>query len=514
MATEITYNATPTGTAFHLAPAGYEFKGVRGPVGSGKSVMCCFDIFLKAREQQVAEIVEGGVRKRIRWSNFLIGRHTFPALQKTTIPTWLRWFGPKTEMHWGQPLSGRYEDWLPDGTLLRIDLVFAALESKNILNDLMSLELSGAFVNEATQVPWRVIDRIHDRIGRFQPREGVFGDSYGVIMDTNSPDETNWWYRFERVEKPDKMLFFVQPPALLKRTKDGKTWYEPNDGRDYAKYGILPAENVEHLKEGFYYWEKQTKTKSEDDIKKLILNEFGTSIDGRPVYPEWRDNFHYRNEPIPFQRGLTLLLGSDFGRTPATVIAQMGIDGVLYVLDEVRGENMGSEQFIEELLRPKLMNEYGFPSCPLINFGDPAGMNSNEVVNISAIQKFNQYGILTKPAPATNGNRVQIRVDTVSELLRRFYNGRAAVQVSSKCEFLRKGFNGHYCYRRIRTGVEGDERYTEEPDKNEYSHIHDAFQYLCMGAFKSGVDYSMPTEEMRSRRNFSSMTAGCDFGCV
>ena len=514
MATEITYNATPTGRAFHLAVPGYEFKGIRGPVGSGKSVACCFDIFLKSQAQKVVDIVEGGVHKKIRWSKWLIGRHTFPALEKTTIPTWLTWFGARTTMHWGAPLSGRYEDYLGDGTLLRIDLEFSALDAKNILNDLMSFEISGAWVNEATQVAWRVIDRIHDRVGRFQPREGVFTDSFGVIMDTNSPDETNWWYKFERVTKPDKMLFFIQPPALLKRTKDGRTFFEDNDGRDFEKFGIMAAENIDHLKEGFYYYHKQIATKNDDDIKKLILNEFGTSIDGRPVYPEWKDDAHFRNEVIPFQRGLTLLMGSDFGRTPATVLAQMGTDGVLYVLDEIRGENMGAEQFIEELLRPKLINEYGFPSCPLINFGDPAGMNCNEVVSISAIQKFNQYGILTKPAPNTNGNRVQIRIDTVSELLRRSYKGRAAVQVSSKCEFLRKGFNGHYCYRRLRTGVDGDERYTEEPDKNEYSHIHDAFQYLCMGAFKSGVDYTVPTDEMKKLRTFRNMDFGCDFGCV
>ena len=515
MATEFRYNASRTGADFHLCPMGYEFKGIRGPVGSGKSVACCFDIFLKSQGQKVAEVVEDGLKKRIRWSRWLIGRETYPALVKTTIETWLQWFGMKTTMHWGSPLSGRYEDFLADGTLLRIDLVFAALEAKNILNDLMSLELSGAYVNEASQSRWRVIDRIHDRIGRFQPVRNVKLDSFGVIMDTNSPDETNWWYQMERVKKPSNMVWFIQPPALLKRVKDGKTWYEDNDGRDYATRGILPAENIENLKEGFYYYHKQVPTKSDDDIKKLILNEYGTSIDGRPVYPEYNDELHYRNEEIKVQRGLTLLLGSDFGRTPATVIAQLGTDGVLYVLDEITAVNMGAEQFIEELLRPKLVNEYGFPSAPHINFGDPAGANYNEVVSVSAIQTFNRYGILTKPAPATNGNRTQIRVDCVSELLRRNYRGRAAVQISSKCPMLRKGFNGYYCYRRLKvSGVEGDERYTEEPDKNEFSHVHDAFQYLCMGAFKSGVDFSMPQDTFKRRARIESMDIGADFGCV
>jgi hypothetical protein len=41
---------------------------------------------------------------------------------------------------------------------------------------------------------------------------------------------------------------------------------------------------------------------------------------------------------------------------------------------------------------------------------------------------------------------------------------------------LRDGFRGDYHYRRMQTS---EERYTEEPEKNEYSHPHDALQYLC-----------------------------------
>lgn len=512
---EVTYNASWTGSAFHLAPKGYEYKCIRGPVGSGKSVACCWDIRMASDRQKVAEVVEGGVRKRLRWSKWLIGRHSYPALIKTTIETWLQWF-PQTVMHMSSPISGRLEEpsMQGDGTIVRIDLEFYALESKNIRNDLMSLELSGAWVNEATQVPWSIIDEMHGRIGRFQPVKGVELDSYGVIMDTNSPDESNWWYRKECVEKPERMLFFVQPPALLLRSRDGKSWYEDNDGRDFEKFGIRPAENVENLKEGFYYWHKQTVGADPDKVKRLILNQFGTSVEGRPVYPEYNDEIHCRKGEIKFQRGLTLLMGSDFGRTPATVIAQLGIDGVLYVLDEVTAENMSAEQFIEELLRPKLVNEYGFPSVPHINFGDPAGMNYNEVVSVSAIQTFNRYGILTKPAPATNGNRFQIRIDAVSELLRRNYKGRAAVQIGEKCKMLRKGFNGYYCYRRLKTGADGDERFTEEADKNAYSHIHDAFQYLCMGTFKSGVDFSVPNDGFGRGAGVDALSFGLDFGCL
>jgi hypothetical protein len=45
---------------------------------------------------------------------------------------------------------------------------------------------------------------------------------------------------------------------------------------------------------------------------------------------------------------------------------------------------------------------------------------------------------------------------------------------------VRKGFNGGYRYRKLQ--VSGGERYSDEPEKNKYSHPHDALQYLLLGA--------------------------------
>ena len=50
----------------------------------------------------------------------------------------------------------------------------------------------------------------------------------------------------------------------------------------------------------------------------------------------------------------------------------------------------------------------------------------------------------------------------------------------TKMSSARAGFQGGYCYRRMR--VTGDERYTDKPDKNRYSHVHDGLQYLLSGA--------------------------------
>ena len=61
------------------------------------------------------------------------------------------------------------------------------------------------------------------------------------------------------------------------------------------------------------------------------------------------------------------------------------------------------------------------------------------------------------------------------------------------CPVLRKGFNGGYKDRRIQ--VTGEERFTEEPMKNAYSHPHDALQYV---AHESGGVQAMLAEQMRN----------------
>ena len=57
------------------------FRGIRGPVGSGKSVACCIEIIKTAITQEKSE---DGIRKS-RWA---VIRNTNPQLKTTTIKTW------------------------------------------------------------------------------------------------------------------------------------------------------------------------------------------------------------------------------------------------------------------------------------------------------------------------------------------------------------------------------------------------------------------------------------------
>jgi hypothetical protein len=54
---------------------------------------------------------------------------------------------------------------------------------------------------------------------------------------------------------------------------------------------------------------------------------------------------------------------------------------------------------------------------------------------------------------------------------------------------LRKGFQGGYQFRRLQ--VSG-ERYGDKPEKNIYSHPHDALQYVCTRVFGMGLTTPKP----------------------
>ena len=57
-------------------------------------------------------------------------------------------------------------------------------------------------------------------------------------------------------------------------------------------------------------------------------------------------------------------------------------------------------------------------------------------------------------------------------------DGKPRFTVLPKAVMIRKGLQGGFCYRRVQ--VSG-ERYTDEPDKNEYSHPVEALEYALQG---------------------------------
>ncbi|MCH7527338.1 MAG: hypothetical protein IID39_07875, partial [Planctomycetes bacterium] len=67
------------------------------------------------------------------------------------------------------------------------EVMFRALDRPDDVKKVLSLDLTGAWVNEAREVPKGIIDALTDRVGRY-PSKRKGGPSWrGLIMDTNAP---------------------------------------------------------------------------------------------------------------------------------------------------------------------------------------------------------------------------------------------------------------------------------------------------------------------------------------
>ncbi len=503
----LSYTATPTAQRLHAS--GKFVRCVRGPVGSGKTVMAWMEIILKTA-RCMPPMSDGVIRAR-----WLVMRNTYDELKSTTVSTAVDWFGKVNaiKMHMSPPLEGMITMTTGSGAPMEIQLLFRAMDTPNAVDHLLGLEISGIYANEAAQIPLSAIEAAITRLGRYPKKEP--GRSYpplGVLMDANPSDTGCWWYRKE-MECPDGWEFFIQPPALLKVTdpETNAVRYEDNVGQDP---GIGPAENVENHNIGFQYWRNMLGL-SQEKIDRFVLNRFVSRKAGRPVYPEWSQDFHCAKQPIEFSRNLPVIVGQDFGRTPCAVIGQVGLDGQIRILREVVSDNMGIEQFVTEKLRPVLVNDFDFYRVKTFCFADPAGADPTQVDDVTCIAKMNQLGLETVPAPVasigTRGyhNSSVTRINNVSSVLNRRIGSAPAFIVDPRCRVLVDGFNGGYHYRRMRLNEEDDPQYTDEPDKGHpVSDVHDAAQYLVCGVLNSGRDFSNPYADAADDAAYEAMLGG------
>ncbi|MFT8644996.1 MAG: hypothetical protein ABF821_13330, partial [Gluconacetobacter sp.] len=131
-------------------------RGLMGPFGSGKSSGCVWEIVLRGLRQAPGA---DGVR-RSRWA---VIRNSYRQLEDTTIRTVHQWFPPMRFGRW-KPTEHSYviNRMVAEGDEkpAEIELLFRALDRPDQVGNLLSLELTGAWVNEAREVPWAIIEAV------------------------------------------------------------------------------------------------------------------------------------------------------------------------------------------------------------------------------------------------------------------------------------------------------------------------------------------------------------------
>ena len=449
---DVLYDYTDAPTLKRFSESGKRVRFIVGPFRSGKSSACTMEIYQKACEQKP----DSRGRRRTRW---LVVRNTYPELRDTTIKTFIDWFPPEYFATDGVMRYNPTPDYnlfirLSDGTTVEAEILFRALDRPEHVRNLLSLEVTGAWINEAREIPKVIFDGLDGRVDQYPARRDGGATWGGMFLDTNPCDTDHWLYKLfeEKVpvdpELQEKYEVFHQPSGLSAQ-----------------------AENLSHLPPNYY--KNLAVGKDQDYIRVYIHGQYGYVREGKIIYTNYDDVAHCTGSLEPW-RGIHLTLGWDFGLTPACVITQYHPTGRLRVLKELCATEMGLKRFARDAVRPFLIAN--FNGFSYVSGCDPSGARRSEVDETrSCYKELKDTGF---PVKLAYSNALEPRFTAVDNFLTKTVGKDRAFALDPSCILLRKGFNGEY--KRRRMNISGTDIYADQPEKNAVSHPHDALQYACM----------------------------------
>lgn len=410
---------------------------VRGPVGSGKSTAMVVELLRRAIEQEPGP---DGIRR----TRGVIVRNTLGQLEttaletiKTVIPQELREY--KVNNH---TMTIRFNDVHSTWILLPLD-------TPQNVQRLLSLELTFAWLSELRELPVKILEDVLGRCGRYPSVMHGGPTWYGVIGETNSFSEDDPWFEKLELNPNPNWGYFIQPGA-----------------RDPG------AENLENLQPDYYH--DLVENNTPEWVEQYVDNKVTPSLAGEAVFrSSFRPSFHIAEtilEPVPHTM---LIIGMDFGRSPACVLTQMDPRGRIRVLAEAISENMGVEQFCVSYLRP-LIAEPQFARLPIGVVGDPAGRIRSQIGEESIFDALKRLGLSAQPAQT---NAIEPRLRAVEKWFLQQRDGGPALMISPRCENLIRALRSKYRYAKRKDGQLQPVPVKDHP----WSDIADSLQYAVLG---------------------------------
>jgi hypothetical protein len=453
-----------------------------GPVGSGKTTCCLFELLRRACEQAPAE--DG-----IRYTRFAIVRSTLQQLKMTVqkdIESWLR-----PICNYKVSESTFYIEFND----VKSEWILLPLETPEDQRRLLSSQLTGAWMSEAIEMPVELVGPILGRCGRYPSGTTGTVTWRGLIADTNMPVLNSDWHKLMAVETPPLWDVFVQPGGLTDEAENLE-WLLQTEAT--LK---LPPDDPRRRDAGRVYYEEMLHGGQSEAWKDRYLHaNYGQDPSGTAVFGQsFKQAFHVVDEVMPIP-GIPLIIPQDFGRDPCSLILQVDHMGRVLVLEEVLAEDIGLELHIQQSLRPKLLQER-YLGYKLAIVGDPSGVAKGTIMEESCFDALKRFGFPAFPAPT---NEIDARLRAVEAFLMAQRGGGPAILFDrARCPMLIRGMSGGYRYAKTRAGVR-----KPNPDKNEYSHIADCLQYGCLVAHGGMSDYITRRLTPRAAPPRPAITAG------
>jgi len=446
---------------------------IAGPVGSGKTTAVIFELFRRALEQAPAP--DG-----LRYTRFAIVRQTLAALKGTVLKDVLAW------------LKGVANYKVSDSTIyiefgdVRSEWLLIPLDDPDDQRRLLSMQLSMAWVSEGIEVDLALISPLAGRVGRY-PNAAMGGCThFGIVIDTNMPSVGSPWHTFMTNPPPDFSVH-VQPGGMEDRAENLEWLLQTPETLK------LPVTDERRRDQGRKYYERFVRSNSPDWCTRYVHAKFGEDPSGSAVFREsFKRSWHVFDEVMPIN-GYPLLLGLDFGRDPCAILCQPDHKGRLLVLEEIIAEDIGLEQQLQLKIAPALMQER-YMGRTVVVVGDPAGRQRSTVYEETTFDVIKRNGLMAYPAPT---NDIAKRLAAVEAWMLGSRDGGPAMLIDgTRCPTLVRALSGGYRFGKTKAGQR-----KPLPDKNEYSHIADAFQYACVTAHGGMADMLANHIRRRNRSN-------------
>lgn len=436
----VAYNAPPTIAQFMMDDTS-AVRLVLGPYGSGKTTGCIMEL---ARRMLMEYPDAQGVRR----TRFVVVRNTAQQLRQTILEDIRKWLSPAMNFRVTDS-TVQFRLNLPDYGRVESDWLLIPLDKPEDQQRLLSLNLTGGWVSEFREIPISVVEALLGRVGRFRPLGSTQNAWKGIIGESNPPDEDSEWYKKLEIEKPGNWTLYRQPGGM-----------EPT------------AENKENLPDEYY--ESLIESNTPDWVDVHVHAKYGKSLSGQAVFrSSFRPEYHVTYSPLMPTPSIPLMIGQDFGRTPASLIGQVDGLGRLLIFQECVTKDMGIEQFCINVLRPKLYERFMGASAFMI--ADPTGRYKNQVTEESGFDALKRIGFKVYPAQT---NDVDPRIRAVEQAFLRQVNGGPMVIIDgANCPLLVQALKFNYRYRRKKNNELED-----LPEKTHpWSDLADCLQYMCLG---------------------------------
>lgn len=466
------YVPSPTGLALHNCDK--YLKMIVGPYGSGKSCACAIDVLTNACAQPPS-------KDGIRYCRVGVVRSTYTELRSATRKSLLEVLPSECGVlnESGAPIQGEYYIPLPDGTKLVLELDLWAAQTADDAEKFKSSNWTFAWINEATGCAPAVYSMVTSRVGRYPSADEGDIRWGGIIMDFNQPAPGSWLEDFVKNPQPNWAVFHQPPAAFKKENENGDTVYELNPAAENLRNLGAPEPDdppdFTPEQRGMRYYRNQIESNIRMGRFDIVDNQFCMLdvpiVDGKPVYSNFQKARHVAKQEIKPEPFKPIVIGMDqSGLHPAAVIMQEQ-KGHWCIIDELYMDGEGFENFLLGGLIPLLRTKYA--ECPVYCAIDPSNQRDSWQ-GITPKERLAEFGIV---AVTEISNSFRVRVQAVEHMLNLYTGG---LLISPNCEWVIRGFQSEYRYRRLRTVGTVGAVYTPQPEKNEYSHIAESCQYACL----------------------------------